>query len=417
VLLGLYLVLKYSLSQVEKSKAPLITSTDNNAQLLEPVEIAYLSNQGDSNLVLTVLLFDLLHYQVKLPLKDDSNDLVGATENTRQIESSSLSNELSPDDYLRKPSKYQNSLEEMLKTSFKDWAQNRLESNLQIDLKSNPLLLLIKIPLLYKKIVALLRGTVQDIIKEPGRIKKYFAPQGMTMLLAELVSKGFRDTLVAQVKGNLLKMGMLEDDALRRKKALKITLIASLTQMALIILTIFTTPDAVHALCWLVLAFLGSLAIQINLALRKLLPLYEELSHAVTDLARSGRRLNFLRFLLNILNTLLSSLSIGIFTLLIFFALALFYWLKIATEPIDFLRMAMIFLLELAILSHLFRAYALYHSQQPSAAGRQALSQLKTRIRGQSSLDALKSLCLEKQYSKEPSYLLAYYGVESILFL
>lgn len=417
MLLGLYLVLKYSLSRVERSQDPLIVNTNNNAQLLEPVEIAYLSSRGDSNLVATVLLFDLLHYQVKLPLKSGCDDLLNLSANSCQIETSSQNDDLSPDDYMRKPSKYQSSLEEMLKTSFKEWAQNRLESNLQIDLKSNPLLLLIKLPLLYKRIVALLRGTVQDIIKEPGRIKKYFAPQALTMLLAELVSKGFRDTLVAQVKANLIKTGMLEAEALRQKKAQKIALIAGLAQIALIILTIFTTPDAVHALCWLVLAFLGSLAIQLNLALRKLLPLYEELSHAVSDLARSGRRLNLLRFLLSILNTLLSSLSIGIFTLVIFFALALFYWLKIATTPIDFLRMAMIFLLELAILSHLFRAYALYHSQQPSAAGRQALSQLKTKIRGQSSLDALKSLCLEKRYSKEPSYLLAYYGVESILFL
>jgi hypothetical protein len=126
------------------------------------VEVAYLSRGGDRGFALLVLLFDLVHREVKempdnllesgLSLIADQ-DLNTADPLSQRIISSGYS--------------YDAGLKAMVKKALQDWGTKKVESIVDINIKKNPIGFIKRLPFLFNLLRNGLFDTIKEILKDP----------------------------------------------------------------------------------------------------------------------------------------------------------------------------------------------------------------------------------------------------------
>jgi len=369
--------------------------------ILLPVEAAYLKRHGDTNFAVLVLLFDLVHREVKEP---QSTLLISASGN-----SASSSGDAN--------SYYTGSIKEQVKRAITDWGKKKVEEVLEIDLKKNPLGLFKRIPFLYRVIRDGLLETIKEILKDPRSIKKYISLHGLMRLATEIGATGYKQQLANALRQNLLERGYIFQEAERQRAGQMLCLLAVLAESFAAILVFTTIKNPIDAALIFLSALLGAGFIKVTLGAREFIPYYSELMAVLEHTHNANLRVKALQFFLKVVNGLLFTVSYAAFALVLAFGSFLLYVVHTVSDLGTYLALLAQLLTQLAILTCFIEAHLLYFHDSPTPEGQAALQVLKDTYKGKSTIDTLKSMLTGSTYESDMSYMLAIYGPESLLFL
>lgn len=370
-----------------------------------PVEAAYLESEGDANLALTVLVVDLIHKEVKVTRLADSLTLLP----------SNASSSYGPE------SAYAASIKDLVKRAVVDWGKKQvdqvMEMSLEAELKKNPLKVIRRLPFLFRFLRRGLFETIKDVLKDPRQIRKYFSTAGILRLAAQISASGYKQSLSADLRVNLLNRGLLMNEKERKTIAGRLIFAVAFAEIACLGLSLYFMPTIWQSLLIFAFALLSALTIKLGLAARDYIPIYADLFAVLKHTHNLNWRVRSLRVVINTVNFLLS----GIAYLLFFVMLALGSLILVATHTVTdfstYLALLMQMLVQISLVSLVFDAHRYFCRDCPTPEGEEALMLLKHSFVGTTTLDALKSMLTSPDYDARLSYMLAIYGLEALLFL
>lgn len=356
---------------------------------LLPVEAAYLTQQN-GGYALFVLLFDLVHREVKAPgtlLIEDNRET------------------------------YAGNLATVVKKSITDYSKRKVEEALCLDIKTNPLGFLMRLPLLFRLIKAGLLDTFKEIIKDPRNLRKYVSLSGLARLAAEIGATSYKQRLTDELRKNLLSRGLIYEESVRQKIAQKLALAAIIFEITAALILFYTFAPWTSALAVYLTAVLGALFIKVTIGARHYIPYYNELMNILSHSGKANWRMSLLTNFLKVINFLLYSLAYFAFALVFSIGSFILFATQIITGLDGYLMLLAQLLAQIAIFSQLWQAYTLYQNDCATPKGMKLIADIKAKHQGLSSFNALKSMLTDSGYNSEMSYMLAIYGPETILFL
>jgi hypothetical protein len=403
------IALKLAASYLERTSDNRLVQADDfsgtsSADLkLEPVEIAYLGRDGDSTFALIVLVFDMLHKELKTRFG-------GAT---TQSDLSGLISQA-----MTKPGEqthYEERLKVIIKGSLKNWGEKTVDAA-GLNIKKNPVAALRRLPWLYKLLSGALKDTAHEILKDPRQLRRYISKAGLMRIFAEIAASGYKQMFDKELRQELLRKGLLLTENSRKKLAGSYLACFVVAQLAYLALILYAVPDKTIAAIIFITATLSGFAVKAAIGARAFIPLYYDLSEVLRLAPRSNFRIKALRLFLGIVNFVLNGLSIFVFLALLAIGSAILYLTHTVTSATYLMLLAM--MAAQFVASHfLFESYRLNLNESAAPHALRHIKLLKERYRDTSSIDALKSLLTSSQYDSEPSYLLAIFGIETLLFL
>lgn len=378
---------------------------------LEPVEIAYLGRDGDATFALIVLVFDILHKELKGRL----GQLPGITNNTGDLALPAITDGDLANLEIPTTSHYEERLKVIVKNSLKNWGARTVDAA-GLNIKKNPIGVLRRLPWLYKLLSGALKDTAHEILKDPRHLRKYISKAGMMRIVAEIAASGYKQMFEVELRQELLRKGLLLHEAGRKKLAASYLACFIVAQAAFIALILYAIPDRFIAAVIFVIATLSGFAVKAAIGARSFIPLYYDLIEVLRLAPRSNFRIKALRVFLGVVNFILNGLSIFVFLGLLAIGSLILYLTHTVTATTYLMLLAMMSAQFVA--SHfIFESYRLNLNESASPHALHYIKQLKERYRDTSSIDALKSLLTSPNYDSQPSYLLAIFGIETLLFL
>ncbi|MCA0312241.1 MAG: hypothetical protein LCH63_00210 [Candidatus Melainabacteria bacterium] len=377
------------LLNASRKDKPSANSDENLDEIILPVEAAYLTQQS-GGYALFVLLFDLVHREVKAP----GNLLI---EDNRQT--------------------YAGNLATVVKKSITDYSKRKVEEALCLDIKTNPLGFLMRLPLLFRLIKAGLIDTFREIIKDPRNLRKYVSLSGLARLAAEIGATSYKQRLTDELRKNLLSRGLIYEETVRQKIAQKLALAAVIFEIAAALILFYTFGPWTSALAVYLTAVLGALFIKITIGARHYIPYYNEVMNILSHSGKANWRMKLLTSFLKVINFLLYSLAYFAFAMVFSIGSFILFATQIITGLDGYLMLLAQLLVQIAIFSQLWQAYTLYQNDCATPRGMKLVADIKAKHQGLSSFNALKSMLTDGSYNSEMSYMLAVYGPETLLFL
>jgi len=390
---------------------------------LAPVEIAYLSQDGDTMFALLVLVFDMLHRESKARLAalnwrgTGELALERSTDPTLDQEAN-LDQELKLDPLiLHAGSHYEERLKAVIKQSVTNWGEKKVQNMTgMINIKKDPVAFVRKLPFLYKILSAALRGTAQEILKDPRHIRKYISKTGLMRIVAEIGASGYKESFERELKEELLRKGLLLEDQPRHELARSYFLCFAVAELALIALILRSVPSHLHGGIIFLVAACTAFAVKVAIGARSFIPLYDDLSEVLKHAPRHNFRTAALSAFLKLVNFILNALSVIVFMSWLLTGSLILYFTHTVSDTTTYLMLLTMMVAQYLSSGFLFEGYRLSLHQSASPRAVRHIKQLKARYRN-SSIDALKSVLTDGQYTSEMSYLLAIYGLETLFFI
>lgn len=387
-----------------------IKKPDQKPEELVPVEVAYLSRGGDKGFALLVLLFDLVHREVKeMPdnLLDSGLTLINDLASTEPVSERILISGYS----------YDAGLKAMVKKTLSDWGTKKVESIVEVNIKKNPIGFIKRLPFLFKLLRSGLLDTIKEILKDPKKLRRYISLPGLMRLAAEIGASGYKDDLAKELASALTNRGLLIPTNERKKLAIYFVSGFVIGEIVFALILHRYMSDSWQAFWIFVFAFGGSLFVRATLFAREFIPLYRDLMDILAQTKNNNWRVRLLTIFLNIVNLVLGGLSIIAYVIVFALGALILYLTNTVNDFGAYLVLTSLLLAHSTALGWLLEAHRLYFSECPSLTGELALDKLRHTYDGRTSVNALKSMLATRQYHPEMSYLLALYGPETLLFL
>ncbi len=403
--------------------------SDNAVDLeLAPVEIAYLSQNGDTSFALIVLVFDMLHREIKTHLHTLTSRTVSgelALELALDLDSPpvpapnvpALSKKDSPGS---SASHYEQRLKSIITSSLRNWGKNKVQAvtgTTNMDIKKDPIGFVRRLPFLYRILSMALKGTAQEILKDPRHIRKYFSKTGLMRIIAEVGASGYKDSFEQELKAELLRKGLLLEEKDRHKLARTYFICFAVAQLAFIALILQSVPNFFNGAIIFMVAGASAFAARTAIGARAFIPLYTDLSEVLSNAPRRNFRIAALTIFLRVVNFALNSLGVIVFMILLFVGSTILYFTQTVHDTTTYMMLLTMMVAQYFAASFFFEGYRLSLHQSATPYGLRHIKQLKARYRNSSSIDALKSVLTDSQYESEMSYLLAIYGLETLFFI
>lgn len=365
-------------------------SGKNNQGELPAVELAYLCRKGDAGFALIVLVFDLVLREIKAEQITTGTQLI-----------------VSP---------YEDSLKSLVKRTVTDWGTRKVEEVLKVDPRDK-IAVLRKLPLLAKLIKSGLSDTIKEIIKDPKNLRKYISVQGLMRIAAEIGASGYKQQLAADIHNELLKRGLLLEDQVRKQKAKMLLAIFIVSELVFASLLLTTGESPTNTAIILVFSIMAALLAKLCIFAREFIPFYSDLKAVLVHVPRLNLRVRVLAFVINAISTIASALSIIV--LLTFFTAACLTMTLTSTltSTHSYLVLTAQMLAQAKAIDYIFESYNLYLNDCPSTEGETIVTQAKRHYRNFTTLDVLRSTLANPSYDPVLTYLLAIYGLETLLFL
>lgn len=420
------LVMQKSLSDNQQKHNTDKSDADLN---LAPVEIAYLSQNGDTSFALIVLVFDMLHREIKthlstLSTRSKSGEL--SLEKELELE---LDLELAPRPAKNLPalpqekagstgSHYEDRLKSIITSSVRNWGEKKVQTVTgKMDIKKDPIGFVRKLPFLYKLLSAALKGTAQEILKDPRHIRKYFSKTGLMRIIAEVGASGYKESFEQELKTELLRKGLLLEESQRHKLARSYFICFAVAQIAFIALILQSVPNLLNGAVIFTVAGASAFVVKTALGARSFIPLYADLSEVLNNAPRKNFRIAALAIFLRLVNFALNGLSVIAFMILLLTGSTILYFTQTVHDTTTYMMLLTMMGAQYLAAAFFFEGYRLSLHQSATPHALRHIKQLKERYRDYSSIDALKSVLTDSQYKSEMSYLLAIYGLETLFFI
>lgn len=379
---------------------------------LAPVEIAYLSRNGDTTFALSILVFDMLHREVKSRLNSSSEPMLASASSTSS--SSSKLPAIAPTTV--GATYYEIRLREIIRSSLKNWGAKTLDAA-GLNYKKDPIGFIRRLPLLYIFLSKALKGTAKEILTDPRQLSKYISKTGLMRILAQIGSSGLRQEFEEGLRGELLAKGLLLEPQPRQKLATIYSICFIAAQIMFVTLLLLAIPNHAHALIIFIVSALTACSVKAAIGARSFIPLYEDLCEVLNHATRRNFRIAMLQFFIHLVNIILNGLSIFVFFILLLMGSLVLYLTKTVDTPATYLMLLSMMLAQYIAAGYLLEAYRLSLSECSSPLAQRHIKLLKLRYRSSSSIDALKSVLLSTEYDSELSYLLSIYGIETLFFI
>lgn len=379
---------------------------------LEPVEIAYLSRNGDTTFALSILVFDMLHKEVKSRLNNSGDPLLIATA------SSSASSSALPvlPAASATTSYFETRLQEIIKSSLKNWGEKTIDAA-GLNYKKDPIGFIRRLPILYRFLSNALKGTAKEILNDPRQLSRYISKTGLMRILAQIGSSGLKQEFEVELQAELLAKGLLLEPKPRQKLATIYSVCFVIAQIIFVTLLLLAIPNHTHALIIFAASALTACTVKAAIGARSFIPLYEDLCEVLNHATRRNFRITALQYFIHLVNAILNGLSIFAFFILLLMGSLVLYLTQTVDSPATYLMLLSMMLAQYIAAGYLLEAYRLSLSECSSPLAQRHLKLLKTRYRSSSSIDALKSVLLSTEYDAELSYLLSIYGIETLFFI
>ena len=365
-------------------------------RILSPTEIAYLTKEGDDGFALLVLLFDVMHRELKDKLR-------GGQANADVI-------------LIEGQKSYELALRKAAGGSLKEWSLKKVEGAIGSPTK-DPVRFVMKLPALYKYSRRVVEETIKDLFRDPRNIKKFVSVPGLMRLAADIGATGYKITLARELKQNLTRDGFLASDQIRDKCRNNLVIAFGLCEVLLFAATLYAVPITWHAILIFVSTLFAAFVVKLVTALREFIPLYSELAQALTLVQKKNIRIKFVGTVLGAMTLILNILT-GLVFVVLLGVLSLILYLTQAVTTFDtvLILMAQIFAHMIAF-SCLIDARKLIFGEMPTKSGQDAIAALKKQYKQEDTLPALKAMLSENEYGVDVSYLIALYGLESLLLI
>ncbi len=383
---------------------------------LAPVEIAYLSRNGDTTFALSILAFDMLHREVKNRLNSSSEPMLTSASSTSSSSSKLPAIASTPTARPVGATYYEIRLQEIIKSSLKNWGEKTLDAT-GLNYKKDPIGFIRRLPLLYIFLSKALKGTVKEILTDPRQLSKYISKTGLMRILAQIGSSGLRQEFEVGLQGELLAKGLLLEPQPRQKLATIYSICFIVAQIVFVSLLLLAIPNHSHALIIFVVSALTASTVKAAIGARSFIPLYEDLCEVLNHATRRNFRIAALQGFIHLVNGILNGLSIFVFFVLLLMGSLVLYLTQTVDSPATYMMLLSMMLAQYIAAGYLLEAYRLSLSECSSPLAQRHLKLLKMRYRSSSSIDALKSVLLSTEYDSELSYLLSIYGIETLFFI
>gem|GEM_PF-1594144 len=376
---------------------PVSRATYGSERQLAPTEVAYLAREGDSGFALLVLLFDVLHREMKD--KITGGDIITYDENQKT---------------------YEVALRKAAGGSIKEWSRRKIEKATEIfnyNTVNDRIKLVRRLPALYKLIRTGAEETIKETFRDPRNLKKFVSVPGLMRLTAEMGAAGYKLTLAEELKQKLTDEGFLATDDTRLKTVKVLVTIFAVSQMSLLALILLTLPSHLQALIIYFCAFIAALVLEACARVREFLPLYNELARALSTVGDANVRIKTIRHCLKVVTMILNALTVVTFIIL-FGSGSLFLFLThtVASFTVYLMLVAQM-LVQRLTLSYLVEAYKLSTGEMPTKAAHKNIAALQKRYKQDATLPALKNMLSQGDYSQDLTYLIALYGLETLLLI
>lgn len=355
---------------------------------LRPAEIAYLVRGGDITHTLIVVTVDLIQRSVK-------------------SQSSSFTEGLAD---------YEKNMWKIVTRSLKDWAISIGKDKVMGGAKS-PRAIARRLFFLYDFCRNSLRGLIGDTIADPKKLKKYFSPGGVLRIVADFTSSGYKQTFQEELRRSLLRRGLLVPEKTRLQIGRYFFVIGIVGIIFTLVSSFLFLPNSgVAIVAWistLVAGFLG----RTLLAMRHLIPFYEELAVVAEQIRRKSFRLDIVKLILRSVNAFSwLALFLGV-TIALGTGYGIIKLIYPAADMSEFYAIIALATAHFAIADFVFNGIKLNVEECPTRLAELQLEEMRQELDQASPLDTFTTLLASPDYDPKFSKILALYGVETLLIL
>lgn len=371
-----------------KAVALVTQSSRPYSQTLKPAEIAFLIRGGDLNHTIIVLTVDLIQRAIKANTTSFSETLAD----------------------------YERSMWRIVTRSVKDWASQKVQQTVVSGAK-NPVAAARRIVFLYNFIRNSLRGLIADTIADPRHLKKYFSPTGVIRIFIDFTSQGYKQTFQEELRKSLLRRGLLVPEAARESVGKRFFAIGVVGLIATLITAYCFLPNGAVAFITWFAALAGGFAARTLLALRHLVPYFDEIAVVVGQVRRKSFRLTIVKILLrsvSAISWLALALSLG---LTLSFGFIFIKAFSASAGWTDFGALAAMTIANFAIADFVFNGVRLNIDECPTRIAEKQLEQMRKELEHVSPLETFRTMLASPNYDPTFSKILALYGIETLLIL
>ena len=362
---------------------------------LHPAELAYLLRPGDTTHCLIVLLVDAVQKVAK-------SQTQGAPGGGTQ---------------LSQPA-YEAEIWSSVKDYVQAWSTQKVQQLIP-ELKSkNPIKIVSGIWRFRLWLWNVLTGLLDEIVKDPRHLRKYFSPTALLRLFVSVAGAGMKDKIAGEVRDNLRAKDLLISEKRRGQFATLFSVLALLILSAPICTLIFFAGiSSGQAASLLVLSALNGLGLRILIEIPILLPYYGDIAQVLDLVKKKGIRVAILKLVLKfsrgVFFTLLVVLSCVILSIQSLLLMGFFhadFALNLLVLVIASANFALIFEL-------LLQAYQIANIEQLSSQGQAIVDAEHAEIQKLKLTELLSDAMSSPDYNQELSDLVAVYGVETLLLI
>jgi hypothetical protein len=374
----------------EQTSLPVV----GNTACLRPAEIAYLVRDGDMSHTLIVMALDLIQRTVKAPTAEEAP------------------RDLAP---------YEMEMWQRVKNQVRSWAEKKA-TDLNPLATTNPTEVLKRVNAIKVFFTLTIGRFLQDVARDPKRLKRYFTFAGIARVVADLTSAGYGAIVEEDLRKGLLARGFLVEEQKRTGGGMLSALLAGgcLVAMIAAVLLLHTYAEAPVFAAFIAAASGGvfcGLVLRALLMVPEFVPFYEEISLVLQEVSRSSWQVVVLRTLFRgarLLAWLAFGFTIGI--ILIVAALVFAFALHADVAGSLFALFALT-IWWMAFFQLLIDAHGLVMRESKTLRAEAELERTKQDIAHATAIGTLKDVFANPAYDPTFSNLVAVYGVETIWLL
>lgn len=391
---ALLLIVRRLIREKALGMSPISLPVAGNEGELRPAELAYLVREGDMTHTMMVMALDLIQRAVK------SSTATNTSEN------------LAP---------YEMAVWQRVKSQVCGWAEKKVNEVNPLA-TVNPAEVMRRLNAIKVFFTTTVGRFLQDVIRDPKRIKGYFTLSGILRVVADLTKAGYGAIIEQDMRNTLLSRGLIVEESRRTRGgsfSLAVAGVSFVLMIAACLLLQTLTESSIYAtfMAACMGSFFCAVVLRALLMVPQFVPFYEEISLVLSEASRSSWQVVVLRTVFGLARVI--AWSFFAFTILVILGSAALVFLFALHADVTGALFALFAATTwwMAFMQLLIDAHGLMLRENKTLRGERQLEKAKRDIRHATALGTLKDVFANPDYDPTFSNLVAVYGVETIWLL
>lgn len=391
---ALLLIVRRLIREKALGTSPVSLPVVGNEGALRPAELAYLVRDGDMTHTMIVMALDLIQRAVK------SQTATNVGEN------------LAP---------YEMDIWQRVKSQVRGWAEKKVNEVNPLA-TVNPAEVIRRLNAIKIFFTTTVGRFLQDVVRDPKRIKGYFTLAGILRVVADLTRAGYGAVIEQDMRNALLSRGLIVEES-QRTRGGTVSLVAAGVSFALVIVACLLlqglTEPGVYATFMTAYggAFFSAVVLRALLMVPQFVPFYEEISLVLSEASRSSWQVVALRTVFGLARLIAWSLFALTILIILGIAALVFSFAMHAEVGGALLALFAASVWWMTFMQLLIDAHGLIMRENKTLRAERQVEKAKQEIKHATALGTLKDVFANPDYDPTFSNLVAVYGVETIWLL